>query len=81
MSTLLASARLYYTHWGITFLLWGIVFVLLGVLVGWLAWRHCREEAARIEAANGRLRAEQDKARVDLDALEAQIADLEAANA
>jgi len=81
MFTTLASARLFYTHGAITFLILGIVFVLLGVLVGWLAWRHCRAEAERLEAANERLRAERQKIGHEIDTLEAQIAGLESASA
>lgn len=35
-----------------------LLFFFVGLLIGWLLWRHCHEQAAEIEARNERLEAE-----------------------
>ena len=40
-----------------------LLFFFVGLLIGWLLWRHCHEDAAKIEARNERLQEEYDELR------------------
>lgn len=42
-------------HGGESYIILGIIGVLLGLLVGWLAWRKCGEQANSIERSNEEL--------------------------
>ncbi len=77
MNTLVASASRFYTHGFITILIIGIIFTLIGLLVGWLAWRHCRANAERIEQANQKLETKLNSTNKDLVMLSEQITELE----
>ena len=54
--SIIASQKLFYTHAWETYLIGGLVIFLIGFLLGWLIWRHCRVQAARVEALNDNLR-------------------------
>jgi len=38
------------------YILLGLLGVLLGLLVGWITWRKCRDQADQLEASNKQLR-------------------------
>ena len=42
-------------HGAETYIILGFVGVLLGILVGWLAWHRCKEQADQLERANQKL--------------------------
>ena len=77
MNTLIATANRFYTYGGFTILIIGIIFTLIGLLVGWLAWRHFRANAERIEKANQRLETKLKSINKDVVALRDQITELE----
>ena len=54
--TLLATSHYFFSLGFVTYLIVGIICVLIGLIVGWLAWRHCRAQADRIEHMNEDLR-------------------------
>lgn len=66
-------ASRWYQHFGVVFFLVGILCVLLGILVGWLAWRYCQRDAARIDAENLRLEDELKKSRAEVEEFASQI--------
>lgn len=49
---LLGTSHYYFSHSIEAWCIIGIICTLLGLLVGWLAWRHCRAQAERIERMN-----------------------------
>lgn len=49
---LLGTPINFFTHSLEAWIIIGIICTLLGLLVGWLAWRHCRAQAERIERMN-----------------------------
>jgi len=58
MTTLLLSPfdKSIFWHGAESYVILGFLGVLLGLLVGWLAWRRCKDQADHLERANEELR-------------------------
>ncbi len=63
-------------HGGESIIILGILGVLLGLLVGWLAWRKCREQANSIERSNEELRRIHKQLQIKKDELNTVISEL-----
>ena len=55
-------------------LFWLTLLFLVGLLIGWVLWRNCREEALAAERENQRLRQEQERLEREIREVEAEIA-------